>query len=437
MKTKLLSAALALIFCCGLLAGCGGEEKKKVNITVKVPTLRMAPKNDSSVKDSYGFLVKAAESFQKQYKDADVKVKVTMFEATEQVAEIDKAFGTPEAADVFYADFFNSTTYVYTGRAVPLDDIITPAMRHDIDERFFERYSQRGKTYLMPFLYRQNVMGYNKDLFRQCGLEQYISDENEVQNWSLAEWEYILATLKQRLPGNIYPMMLYAGNNQGDTHIMALLRSQGSTFFDKDGYFALETPEGVAGLKWLKSLNDRGYCPPSPQSLVISDCGQLFKNGQLAMYFVNDARGDMYNFPVGYVNFPSTGEKGISTNYYTGFAVFDNGDAQKLAAAKAFVKYIYESDFIDYSSGSIPCSKKVIEKYAKELTGLQRYINNADTAVRITADNPNWVEVREAFYPQIKKLLTGESTPEEAAKLLDENCNAAIKRGYEESSLHK
>ena len=79
MKAKLLSAALAIIFCCGLLAGCGGEEKKKVNITVKVPTLRMAPKNDSSVKDSYGFLVKVAESFQKQYKDADVKVKVTMF----------------------------------------------------------------------------------------------------------------------------------------------------------------------------------------------------------------------------------------------------------------------------------------------------------------------------------------------------------------------
>lgn len=97
----------------------------------------------------------------------------------------------------------------------------------------------------------------------------------------------------------------------------------------------------------------------------------------------------------------------------------------------------YESDFIDYSSGSIPCSRRVIEKYAKELTNLQRYINNADTAVRITADNSNWVEVRQAFYPQIKKLLTGESTPEEAAKLLDENCNAAIKRGREESSLHK
>ena len=101
------------------------------------------------------------------------------------------------------------------------------------------------------------------------------------------------------------------------------------------------------------------------------------------MYFVNDARGDMYSFPVGYVNFPSTGARGISTNFYTGFAVFDNGDAQKLAAAKAFVKYIYESDFIDYSSGSIPCSKRVIEKYAEELTGLQRYIKNADTAVLI------------------------------------------------------
>lgn len=437
MKAKLLSAALALIFCCGLLAGCGGEEKKKVNITVKVPTIRMSPRNDSTVKDSYGFLVKAAEGFQKQYKDANVKVKVTMFEATEQLAEIDKTFGTPDAADVFYADFFNSAAYVHTGKAVPLDDIITPAMREDIDSTFWQMCSYKGKIYQMPFLYRQNVMGYNKDLFKQCGLEQYVSDKNEVQSWSLAEWEYILATLKQRLPENKYPMMLYAANNQGDTHIMTFIRSHGSELFDKDGYFALETPEAVAGLAWIKSLKDRGYCPPSPQSLVISDCGQLFRNGQLAMYFVNDARGDLYDFPVGCVNFPGTGAKGISTNYYTGFEVFDNGDAEKLAVAKAFVKYIYESDFIDYSTGSIPCSKKVVEKYAEELPNIQRYIKNADTSVSITAGNPNWLGVREAFYPQIKKLLTGECTPAEVAKLLDENCNAAIKRGREESSLHK
>ena len=62
---KIITLVLALAMAVGLLAGCGGEEKKEVNITVKVPTIRMAPKNDSSVKDSYGFLVKAAESFQR------------------------------------------------------------------------------------------------------------------------------------------------------------------------------------------------------------------------------------------------------------------------------------------------------------------------------------------------------------------------------------
>lgn len=289
---------------------------------------------------------------------------------------------------------------------------------------------------MMPFLYRQNILSYNKDMFKSCGLEKYCSDKGEVQTWTMQEWDEILAALKAGLGDNKYPLMMYAANNQGDTHVMTYIRSQGSKFFDDDGNFNLNTPEGIAGLQWIKSLQEKGYFPANADELEILDNSDMFTNQQLAIHLVNDATEPLYDFNIGFVNFPSI-NGGISTNFNTGFEVFDNGDEAKLSAAKAFVKYIYESDWLDYSAGSIPCSKRVAEKYADDLSSAQKYLDNASTGVRFTGGDPNWVGVRKVFYPNIQKLLTGEYTAEKAAEMLDKECNEAIEKGRSESKLHE
>lgn len=440
MTRRILCILISAVICLGLFCACGSQNAdanksfKNVTITVKVPTISLTPPFDDQVKSSYDFLVKAGEAFSKTYADANVKVNVIEFEAVNQTKEIDDCFGTENAADILYEDFFNSETYVYTGKVAPLDDIITDAVRADIDNNFWDMCTHSGKTYMMPFLYRQNVLGINKELFRQCGLEKYLTDEDRVLTWTMDEWNEILKTLREKLPTGKYPIMLYAANNQGDTHIMTMIRSCGSGFFDSEGYFNLETKEGINGLKWIRSLVDNGYCPPNPEKLEILDCNDLFCNGQLAIYLVNDATESTFDIDLGFVNFPSV-NGGITTNFNTGFEVFDNGNAEKLAASKAFIKFIYESEYIDYSAGSIPCSKKVSEKYASGLGEVQKYIDNASTGVRFTGGNPNWVGVRQAFYPNIQKLLSGDNTPEEVAKMLDDDCNAQIKTGYETSKL--
>lgn len=434
---RLLTALIATSLCCVFLAGCTQvSSKKEVTITVKVPTIRMTPSFDTEVENSYEFLLKAATDFKEKYEDANVTVNVIQFEATKQTEQIDDCFDTEDAADVFYADFFNSETYVYTGRVVPLDDIITDEIKEDIDDTFWDMCTMNGKTYMMPFLYRQNVLGYNKELFQSCGLEAYCSNKNEIQTWTMDEWNTILKTLKKKLPSNTYPLMMYAANNQGDTHIMTYIRSQGSTFFDENGSFNLNTKEGIAGLQWIKDLQEKGYVPSNCSKLEIIDNNDMFLNHQLAIYVVNEATESGYDFDCGFVNFPSI-NGGISTNFNTGFEVFDNDDEDKLAAAKAFVKYIYESDWIDYSAGSIPCSNKVAKKYADDLSCVQKYLDNASTGVRFTGGNPNWVGVREVFYPNIQKLLSGEYTATQAAQALDEACNAAISKGHRESTLHE
>ena len=282
MKKRFFKAAAMLVM--GLLLfGCA--KKEEVSITVKVPVLAMDTVADSDIKSADEFLKKAAEAFEAQ--NEGVTVRVMTFEQTKEDEAVADCFDTDEAADVLYEGYFNMATYIYTGRMVPLDDMITDEIRNDIDSSLWDMSQVGEKTYMIPFLSLQNTYVYNKELFREAGLEKYLTDEDVIQNWSLDEWEEILAALEEKLPENVYVMPMYAKNNQGDTHTMTLIRSQGSSFFDEEGKVHLNTKEGIAGLKWIKDNAEKGYYPPYCQDLEISDTVELFYNNQIVFMIGN------------------------------------------------------------------------------------------------------------------------------------------------------
>ena len=416
-----------------LLSGCA--KKEEVSITVKVPVLAMDTVADSDIKSADEFLKKAAEAFEAQ--NEGVTVRVMTFEQTKEDEAVTDCFGTDEAADVLYEGYFNMATYIYTGRMVPLDDMITDEIRNDIDSSLWDMSRVEEKTYMIPFLSLQNTYIYNKELFREAGLEKYLTDEDVIQNWSLDEWEEILAALEEKLPENVYVMPMYAKNNQGDTHTMTLIRSQGSSFFDEEGKVHLNTKEGIAGLKWIKDNAEKGYYPPYCEDLEISDTVELFYNNQIVFMIGNSANSSAIPFDYGVVNFPG-GEGGHATAFVTGFSVFDNGDEKKLELAKEFVKYIYEAEnWKDYSAGAIPASQEIAEKYGNQIFMLEEYYKNNANVVDFTANNPNWRGVREVFYPHIQKLLRGDESAEEAAAGIEQDCNAAIEEGFRTGTLHE
>lgn len=432
MGKKFLQAAAVL--CMGLLlTGCTKEEE--VSITVKVPVLAMDTVADSDIRSADEFLKKAAEAFEEQ--NPGVTVRVMTFEQTKEDEAVAGCFDTDEAADVLYEGYFNMATYIYTGRMVPLDDMISDETKNDIDNSLWEMSRADGKTYMIPFLSLQNTYVYNKDLFREAGLEKYVTDEDIIQNWTLDEWEEILAALKENLPENVYVMPMYAENNQGDTHTMTLIRCMGSSFFDENGRFHLDTEEGIAGLSWIKENKEKGYYPPYCEDLEISDTVELFYNEQIVFMIGNSANSSQVSFDYGFANFPG-GEGGNATAFVTGFSVFDNGDERKLEAAKEFVKYICETEtWRDYSAGAIPASKTTADKYGDQIPMLEAYYQNNANVVDFTANNPNWRGVREAFYPHIYKLLRGDESAQEAAAGIDRDCNAAIEEGFQTGRLHE
>lgn len=437
---KLLAGILLFAAVPGVLAGCAPREAEKpqVTLTVKLPPLTVA-NADTEITDAYDLLIQAGEEFASQYTDADVTVNVIKFAYTEEDDYITGCFDTEDAADVLFEGYFNMAGYIHTGRVVPLDDIITDALRADVDDALWEMSRVDKRTYMLPYYSLQNTLCFNKELFRECGLEEYIGAEGVIQSWTPKEWERILSALAERLPELSYPMLMYAKNDQGDTHIMTLLRSRGSAFFDENGLFHLNTPEGIAALRWIADSYDKGYFPDGCENLEINDCTALFRNGQLAICMTNSATAVHQDLDTtGFVNFPSVDGAGYNTSFVTGFQVFDNGDAAKLAAAKAFVSYFYGNEVLmDYSQTGLPASKSTAERVREHIFLQEAYTANAVNTVDFTANNPNWRGVRDVFYLQIHDLLAGTMTPEEAAAAIDSACNAAIEEGWANSKLHE
>lgn len=431
-------ASIALLSCCTPKAA----PKEEVRLVVKTPPLYASKSPDEQI-STRKFMQLAGEAFAAQYNEANVTVDVIQFPYTDEIEYISGCFGTEDAADVLMAGYFNMSSYIYGGRVVPLDDIISDELEADFNTGDLSISKVNGKTYMLPFYSLQNTLCYNKDLFRSCGLEKYIGNGFEIQNWTPGEWDSILAELSEKLPEMTYPMMMYADNNQGDTHIMTLLRSKGSSFFDSDGYFNLNTPEGIAALQWIKDGSDKGYFPDNCQNMEITDCMALFMNDQLAICMCNNSYlPDLDPEKHGLLNFPSADGKGISTAFVTGFMVFDNGNEAKLKAAKDFLSFIYsDEELLNYEREAIPSNKSVNGRSEDMILNLEEYYANSDTVINFTANNPNWqgssTSVREIFWVHIHNLLTGDETPGECAALLDEECNRAIEEGRSGGNLHE
>lgn len=421
------------------LQGCDKASERapeQTRLLVKVPRTGHDVVFDESINEVSQVITAMGKAFE-QVSSTPVRVEVEVFEQNQYDSAIVDCFDTDRAADVLYGDYFNMSTYIHTGRVVPLDDVVTPAIRNDIYDLLWNLSTVEDRVYMMPYLSRQNVLAYNKDLMSQAGLQRFIRD-GVIQSWTNEEWEEVLDTLASRLPEGCYPMMMYAASSQGDTHIMTLLRSQGSPFFNEEGRFCLSRPEGIAALRKLQDGVGRGWWPPHAENLEIEDCSSLFRNGQLAIYMLNNASVSRYGDTVGLVNFPggTTGE-GCATTFVSGFEVFDTGSPEKVQLAKDFLAFIYGStQWLDYSAGTLPASKSVSQRHGNAIPYYDLFQSNTGHVVDFTGNNPDTRAVREVFYTVIHELLKGNVTPETAAFQLDEQCNRAIDQGVKNSVLH-
>ncbi|MEW9700374.1 ABC transporter substrate-binding protein [Paenibacillus sp. SI8] len=467
MKKRFPVAVLALTMLASIVAGCTsgnneskatpgagqGTSAKKVELKVWLtPQWKGVLDATEPGADYDSFLKAAAEKFTKQYKkyDAKINVEVIAGDQRDQLLNVNLSSGT--APDVFFESAFAMGDYVHRGALVPLTDIVDDAAKSDISKNFWDAVTYGKDIYFYPFQHNPGTLVYNADMFKAAGLEKYVGGDTEIKTWTFAEYEQILKALKENLPKDkypkVYPMSLYAVNNQGDTWNLAYMRMFGNKFFDDQGNIVVDDEKGVKSAAWLKKIRDAGYTNPGPESVSSNDANGMFRNQQLAISFTNPilfnntkadmASGKNAKFDMRLANIPSESGDPLSFTYVVGASVFQNKDQSKVEVAKDFVKFFSsDPELVKSSKNGIPVRSSV----AKELKDVNplfaAYDANSKYLFNFSGNVPGYSQLREVLYPELQALYTGAKTPEQAVKDYQSKGNKVIQTNKENSVIYQ
>lgn len=425
-KLFAVAATTALV-----LTGCVGgkkEEKqadpnKKVEITYWDFPQFTKDKEFKKTEDFDAALIKAFEA-----KNPNIKVNYQKIEFTDGPAKIETAIQSKTAPDVIYDAPGRVIAWAAKDLLVPLDDVD----KSKLNEAAVKASSYKDKLYMYPQGVAPFLMGVNKDLTDKLGVTDLLPLNKQDRSWTVEEYEKFLKAVKQK-DSSITPALFYTKSQAGDQGPRAFVANLYNSWITDDAIskYTINDANGVKGLEWVKKAYDDGLLGQGV-ALEAKDALEAFKSGRAATTILlspgiaaSHASGFNYKF----LPFPNNGGKAKYDYLVAGPAIFDNGDADKAAAAKKFVDFmVNDKDWGKrtlLASGNFSAKKGETGlydseelKFAEGLTG--QYAPYYNTI-------PGFAKMRPLWFNMVQGVLNGKTTPKEGLDKFVEDANKTIK----------
>jgi multiple sugar transport system substrate-binding protein len=221
----------------------------------------------------------------------------------------------------------------------------------DISNRFYpelwDATLYEGDSYGIPFNTDTRVLFYNKDAFKEAGLDP----EKPPATW--AELEEYAKKLDKKSGEEydrigFYPLW-------GVGYDVWLLNANGQNYFDEQNNFQIDTLKNEEVLNWLKSWKDRygEDVVNSYQAQIDSQQGHPFFSGDLAMIaqtptFYTQIRDYAPDLNFGVVELPEYEEGNGHTSWGGGFVAEIPEGSKNPEAAWEFIKYLTDVQAQEY-----------------------------------------------------------------------------------------
>ena len=336
-KLFAVAATTALV-----LTGCVGgkkEEKqadpnKKVEITYWDFPQFTKDKEFKKTEDFDAALIKAFEA-----KNPNIKVNYQKIEFTDGPAKVETAIQSKTAPDVIYDAPGRIIAWAAKDLLVPLDDID----KSKLNEAAVKASSYKDKLYMYPQGVAPFLMGVNKDLTDKLGVTDLLPLNKQDRSWTVDEYEKFLKAVKQK-DSSITPALFYTKSQAGDQGPRAFVANLYNSWItdDANSKYTINDANGVKGLEWVKKAYDDGLLGQGV-ALEAKDALEAFKSGRAAttiLFSPGIAASHASGFNYKFLPFPNNGGKAKYDYLVAGPAIFDNGDADKAAAAKKFVDFM-------------------------------------------------------------------------------------------------
>lgn len=238
------------------------------------------------------------------------------------------------------------------GKMVDISDLFDATDKAEINPAALAAcFTESGAAYEYPLVMTAHCMAINKTVFEKAGALQYI--DQETRTWTTDNFFKAVEALYNAGYKNVGAV--YCVGQGGDQGTRALVNNlYGGTFTDAaHTKYTWDEPKNVQALEKLYATNGINF----DAGIAGGDEIALFYNGTLQMAFCwniaqqlnpnsanTGAAKTLNGDDIMFVGFPS--QKGTDTKLQGGiwgFGIFDNGKAEKITAAKAFIKYMCDS----------------------------------------------------------------------------------------------
>ena len=425
-KLFAVAATTALV-----LTGCVGgkkEEKqadpnKKVEITYWDFPQFTKDKEFKKTEDFDAALIKAFEA-----KNPNIKVNYQKIEFTDGPAKVETAIQSKTAPDVIYDAPGRVIAWAAKDLLVPLDDVD----KSKLNEAAVKASSYKDKLYMYPQGVAPFLMGVNKDLTDKLGVTDLLPLNKQDRSWNVEEYEKFLKAVKQK-DSSITPALFYTKSQAGDQGPRAFVANLYNSWItdDANSKYTINDANGVKGLEWVKKAYDDGLLGQGV-ALEAKDALEAFKSGRAAttiLFSPGIAASHASGFNYKFLPFPNNGGKAKYDYLVAGPAIFDNGDADKAAAAKKFVDFmVNDKDWGKrtlLASGNFSAKKGETGlydseelKFAEGLTG--QYATYYNTI-------PGFAKMRPLWFNMVQGVLNGKTSPKEGLDKFVEDANKTIK----------
>ncbi len=188
--------------------------------------------------------------------------------------------GGGDRVDVLFGEIGWTPTMESSGLAVPVDAVLSAEFLDDFYSSQLDACSIDGKAYALPMYVSPFVLYYNKDLFRQAGLDP--DDPPKTYDEMLKAAEKISA-IKTADGNKVYAFgQTTASVPVSGSSLTAMVYNFGGEVLDKDGNLSVDSEGFRQAFDMLKTLDEKKY---NPQNAKLKDLRNLFALGQLAMYY--------------------------------------------------------------------------------------------------------------------------------------------------------
>ena len=314
------------------------------------------------------------------------------------------------------------------GKSAPDDDFVATSVA------LGRSPYQTGALYALPYVGNSQLFFYRKDLFQKHNLKEP------------ATWDDVLNAAKTISEqetngspggGKVYGYVMRAAQgNAAVADFMPIFWAFGGEMFDSQGQPTVNSPEGIAALKFMLELGK--YSPPGYASFNADEVGAHLLQGTAAMSINWPAWISSFSDPakskvIGKMEFGQMpGAKNPGRAEIGNWLIAIPRDAKNPEAAMDFLLWATSAEQMKLSAqrGNPPTRKSVFNdpQLVAKFPSYPAQLRSLESS-RPRPRTPLWNEIENAFGIYLSKANSGELSAEEAMRQANAEIEKIVARG--------